>query len=68
MAPRVAKLVSPASSAKIVTANRIDISFLRVEIEMGEGASFIGQSRRRAWYPYSATIAIISVPAESGSG
>jgi hypothetical protein len=40
--PRVAKLVNPASNAKIVTANRIELSFLRVEIEMCEGASIIG--------------------------
>ena len=37
MEPRAAKLVSPASSAKIVTASRIELSFLRVEIETREG-------------------------------
>jgi hypothetical protein len=40
----VAKLVSPASSAKIVTASRIEASFLRVEIETCERASVIADT------------------------
>ena len=40
----MAKLVSPASKAKIVTANRIEASFLRVEIETCNEASVIGKT------------------------
>jgi len=40
----VAKLVSPASNAKIVTARMIEASFLRVEIETCNEASVIGKT------------------------
>ena len=41
----VAKLVNPASNAKIVTASRIEVSFLRVEIETRAEASVIACAR-----------------------
>ena len=31
----LARVANPASSAKVTTANRIEVSFLRVEIETG---------------------------------
>jgi len=40
----VAKLVNPARKAKIATANRIEASFRRVEIETCKGTSFIGKT------------------------
>jgi hypothetical protein len=39
-----AKLVNPASHAKIVTASRIEASFLRVEIETRAKGVVIGRS------------------------
>ena len=40
--PRVAKLVNPASDAKIATASRIEASFRRVEMETRASANSIG--------------------------